>query len=56
MSSYPPRPSGVTLARLSASDLSWLEPLQADPETIRFVMGGRDLEATRADVAVSASA
>lgn len=54
MRSCPPLPSGVALARLSASDLSWLEPLQADPETMRFIFGGvRDAAGTARDVASS---
>lgn len=49
-------PAGAAMAPLSAGDMDWLAPLQADPETMRFVMGGvRDLEGTRADVAASAA-
>jgi len=33
-------PAGVALAPLSEGDVDWLAPLQADPETMRFVMGG----------------
>lgn len=54
MSSFPPLPPGVALARLSQDDLGWLVPLQADAETMRFIFGGvRDAEGTGRDVASS---